>query len=150
MRAVVQRVAEASVNTDGAATARIGAGFCVLLGVEDGDGEEDLDWLVGKVARLRVFEDEGGRMTRDLATAGGEALVVSQFTLLASCRKGNRPSFVRAAEPALAEGLYQRFAAELSRRCGLPVRTGTFAAQMRVALVNDGPVTLVLDSRLRE
>lgn len=150
MRAVVQRVAEASVVVDGEVVGAIGPGALVLLGVETGDTAEELAWLVGKVAGLRIFADEAGQMNRALEEVGGEALVVSQFTLLASTRKGRRPSYVRSAPPAEAEPLYERFCASLAERLGKPVARGIFGADMRVGLVNDGPVTVVVDTRLRE
>jgi D-tyrosyl-tRNA(Tyr) deacylase len=140
LRAVVQRVARASVAPGGA----IGAGVCVLLGVAEGDGEASSDRLAGKVARLRIFENEDGKFDRSLLDTGGSALVVSQFTLIADTAKGNRPSFSRAARPELAQPLYERFAQAL-RDLGVPVETGVFGAGMQVELVNDGPVTLVLD-----
>jgi D-tyrosyl-tRNA(Tyr) deacylase len=135
----VQRVTRARVTPGGA----IGAGLCVLLGVADGDDEAAADALAGKVARLRIFADEEGRFDRSLLDTGGEALVVSQFTLLADTRKGNRPSFAAAARPELAEPLYLRFCAAL-RELGVRVETGVFGAKMQVELVNDGPVTIVL------
>ena len=150
MRAVVQRVAEASVVVDGGVVGAIGPGALVLLGVETGDTAEELAWLVGKVAGLRIFADEAGQMNRALEEVGAEALVVSQFTLLASTRKGRRPSYVRSAPPAEAEPLYERFCASLAERLGKPVARGIFGADMRVGLVNDGPVTVVVDTRLRE
>jgi len=150
VRAVVQRVARASVEVDEERVAAIETGLLILLGVEHEDGDEDLEWLVGKLARMRIFPDREGRMNRSLAEADGEALVVSQFTLHASTRRGNRPSFVRAADPALAEPLYERFRERLAATLGRPVAGGRFGAMMRVDLVNDGPVTLLVDSRLRE
>ena len=140
MRAVVQRVARASVDPGGA----IDGGLCVLLGVAEGDTEATADRLAGKVARLRVFEDEDGKFDRSLLDTAGAALVVSQFTLIADTAKGNRPSFSGAARPESAEPLYQRFCAAL-RDLGVRVETGLFGAHMRVELVNDGPVTIVLD-----
>ena len=140
MRAVCQRVSRAEVRPGGA----IGAGLCVLLGVARGDGEEEASRLAGKVARLRVFEDEDGKFARSVLDAGGAALVVSQFTLIADTAKGNRPSFTGAAPPEQAEPLYERFCEEL-RALGVPVETGVFAARMEVELVNDGPVTIVLE-----
>ena len=140
MRAVCQRVSSARVTPGGA----IGAGLCVLLGVARGDGEEQAARLAGKVARLRVFEDEEGRFDRSLLDVGGAALVVSQFTLIADTAKGNRPSFTEAAPPEQAEPLYGRFCAEL-RALGVPVETGVFGARMALELVNDGPVTIVLE-----
>ena len=146
MRAVVQRVSEASVTVDGDVVGKIEAGFLILLGVANDDTQQDVIWLAGKVAGLRVFEDADDKMNLDLREVGGAALVVSQFTLLGDCRKGRRPSFVAAARPDMANRLYQSFVAEL-RGLGIRVETGTFQAQMDVALVNDGPVTLLLDSR---
>ncbi len=132
------------MRLDGALTAEIGAGVLVLLGVADGDIEADADTLAGKIARLRVFENDAGRFDQSLLDTGGAALVVSQFTLLADTAKGNRPSFTAAAEPEHAEPLYDRFCAAL-RELGVPVETGEFGARMEVELVNDGPVTIVLD-----
>lgn len=150
MRAVVQRVSAAAVAVDGGEIARIGRGFLILLGVQDGDGEADLAWLVGKVHRLRVFPDDRGRMSLALGDIAGDALVVSQFTLLASTGHGNRPDFLRAAKPDEAERLYRAFAGQLAVLLGRPVPTGRFGADMAVSLVNDGPVTVIIDSRLRE
>lgn len=144
MRAVCQRVARASVRIDGEVVGEVGRGLCVLLGVARTDGEAEADRLAGKVARLRVFEDEAGRFDRSLLDVGGQALVVSQFTLIADTAKGNRPSFSEAAAPEQAQPLYERFCATL-RGEGVPVETGRFGARMRVHLVNDGPVTIVLD-----
>jgi D-tyrosyl-tRNA(Tyr) deacylase len=145
MRAVCQRVARAKVLVNDKAVAEVARGLCVLLGVARNDGEAEAVRLAGKVARLRVFEDEAGRFDRSLLDVGGEALVVSQFTLIADTAKGNRPSFADAARPEQAEPLYERFCAEL-RALGIPVETGVFGARMQVELVNDGPVTLVLDA----
>jgi len=145
MRAVVQRVSEAWVRAEGEELARIGRGFVVLVGVAADDQDADAAYLAGKVAGLRIFEDAQGKMNLSLHEVGGSVLVVSQFTLYADCRKGRRPSFTDAAPPAKAQALYQRFA-ELLRAGGLPVQTGRFQALMQVALVNDGPVTLLLDS----
>src|SRR3954468_8409806 len=140
MRAVVQRVSRARVTPGG----EIGRGLCVLLGVARGDGEEEAVRLAGKVARLRIFPDGGGRFDASVADAGGAALAVSQFTLIADTAKGNRPSFADAAPPVQAEALYERFCSAL-RALGVPVETGVFGAKMDVELVNDGPVTIVLD-----
>jgi D-aminoacyl-tRNA deacylase len=140
VRAVVQRVARARATPGG----EIGEGLCVLLGVADSDDDAVVERLAGKVARLRIFEDRDGRFDRSLLDTGGAALVVSQFTLIADTRKGNRPSFSEAARPERAEALYERFTAEL-RALGVPVTTGVFGARMAVELVNDGPVTIVLD-----
>lgn len=145
MRAVVQRVAQASVTVEGGAVARIGAGLLVLLGVGARDGEAEADYVAGKVAGLRIFPDAEGRMNRSVVETGGAVLLVSQFTLYGDCRKGRRPSFTRAAGPDEAMRLYE-LAAERLRRRGLQVRTGVFGAHMQVALVNDGPVTLLVDS----
>ncbi len=150
MRAVVQRVSEASVSIGGVTQSAIGRGLLVLLGIEEPDTEEDLLWLSGKIARLRLFPDETGVMNRSALETGGEALVVSQFTLFASTKKGNRPSYVRAARPEKAVPLYERFVARLSAELGRTVQTGTFGADMQVALVNDGPVTILIDSKARE
>ena len=147
MRAVVQRVVRASVGVNGRVESEIGAGLLVLLGIADGDVEDDAAQLAGKVARLRVFENDAGRLDRSLLDTGGAALVVSQFTLIADSRrqKGTRPDFSKAARPELAEPLYERFCDEL-RRAGVPVETGVFGAKMQVELVNDGPVTIVLET----
>jgi D-tyrosyl-tRNA(Tyr) deacylase len=144
MRAVVQRVSSAEVRVGGDVQGRIGHGLCVLVGVARGDGEEAAARIAGKIARLRVFEDEDGRFDRSLLDVGGAALVVSQFTLLADTAKGNRPSFTDAAPPEQAEPLYLRVVEEL-RALGVPVETGVFGARMEVELVNAGPVTIVLD-----
>lgn len=144
MRAVVQRVSRASVVVDGAVPARIGPGVLVLLGIAGGDNEAGAARLAGKVARLRVFEDDQGRFDRSLLDTGGSALVVSQFTLLADTSRGNRPSFSDAATPEHAEPLYQAFCAALEAE-GVPVETGVFGARMQVELVNDGPVTILLE-----
>ena len=144
MRAVVQRVSEASVAVGSDVVTSCGVGLLVLLGVAHADTPEDAARLAGKIARLRVFADEEGRFGRSLLDVGGEALVVSQFTLLADTHKGNRPSFTEAAAPGVAEPLYDRFC-EALRELGVPVQTGVFGARMQVALVNDGPVTIVLD-----
>jgi D-tyrosyl-tRNA(Tyr) deacylase len=146
MRAVVQRVSEASVRVGGEEISRIGRGLLVLLGVSRTDGEKAADDLAGKIAHLRLFEDEEARLNRSLLETGGAMLVVSQFTLLADCRKGRRPSFSDAAEPDQATRLYERFVRQ-TQALGIPVQTGRFRAVMAVALVNDGPVTLILDSR---
>ena len=146
MRAVVQRVSEASVAVEGRTVGRIGPGLLVLLGVARGDGEADAAYLADKVVNLRVFADEAGQMNRSVLDAGGALLVVSQFTLLGDARRGRRPGFTEAASPEEAAALYQRFV-ELARGAGVPVEEGVFRASMDVALVNQGPVTLLLDSR---
>ncbi|RYZ52541.1 MAG: D-tyrosyl-tRNA(Tyr) deacylase [Sphingobacteriales bacterium] len=147
MRLVIQRVSTASVTIGGQMKASIGAGFMVLLGVEGDDTQEDADWLCRKLAQLRVFGDENGLMNRDLKDIDGEVLVVSQFTLHASYRKGNRPSFIRAARPEQAIPLYEYFVQQLSLALGKAVATGEFGADMKIALVNDGPVTITMDSK---
>ncbi len=144
MRAVVQRVTEAAVAVDGDVRGRCGRGLLVLLGVATNDGEAQADRLAGKIARLRIFEDDDGRFDRSVLDVGGEALVVSQFTLIADTAKGNRPSFTGAAPPDRAEALYERLCDAL-RAEGVPVAMGVFGARMQVSLVNDGPVTIVLD-----
>ena len=145
MRAVIQRVLEASVAIDGQTVARIGPGLLVLLGVRRGDAESDAGWMAEKVANLRIFEDQAGKMNRSLLEGSGAVLVVSQFTLYGDAHKGRRPSFIEACEPVEASRLYNLFCDQL-RGLGLKVQTGEFAAHMTVALVNDGPVTLILDS----
>jgi len=145
MRAVVQRVAEASVKVDGHTVGVIGTGFLVLLGVEENDGPEDAAYIVDKVANLRIFPDENSRMNRSILESGGEILVISQFTLHGDCRRGRRPSFTAAAKPEKAVPLYEAVVGQL-RALGLHVETGVFGAHMMVSLINDGPVTILLDS----
>lgn len=149
MRALVQRVSESSVTIGNEVTGRIGRGVLILLGLATGDTAEECDWLCGKIARLRIFPDERGLMNRALGDISGEALVVSQFTLLGSVERGNRPSFDGAARPDEAIPLYERFVSRLGEMLGRPVATGRFGADMKVALVNDGPVTLWIDTRCR-
>jgi len=146
VRAIVQRVLEASVSVDGEIVGRIGPGLLVLLGVGKGDGEREVSWMADKIANLRIFEDEGQKMNRSVIDGSRSILVVSQFTLYGDARKGRRPSFAEACEPAEANRLYELFC-ERSRALGLDVQQGRFGAQMKVALINDGPVTLILDSR---
>lgn len=150
MRAVVQRVKHASVAVEGERLSAIGQGLLILLGVEDRDGEEDLQWLVKKVANLRIFDDEAGVMNRSLLDVGGEALVVSQFTLFASYKKGNRPSYLRAAGHEKAVPLYERFCDVLGEALGRSVGRGQFGADMQIELLNDGPVTIVMDTHDKE
>jgi D-tyrosyl-tRNA(Tyr) deacylase len=150
MRAVLQRVKSASVTVAGEVTGEIGAGLLVLLGVARGDTDDDGRWLAAKLPMLRVFEDADGKMNRSLMDTGGGLLVVSQFTLLGSVRKGTRPSFNDAAPPDIARDLYERFVAHAAAALGRPVATGRFAKMMDVALVNDGPVTLILDTKSRD
>jgi D-tyrosyl-tRNA(Tyr) deacylase len=148
MRAVVQRVSSASVTIGAETCARVGRGFLVLLGVAEGDTEADADYLAEKIAGLRVFEDEQGRMNLSLSDVGGSVLAVSNFTLLADCRRGRRPSFSGAAEPEQAKSLYERFVRRL-QDSGVPVQTGQFQERMQVSLCNEGPVTLILESPAR-
>ncbi len=150
MRAVVQRVSKAAVHIEGSVKAMIGPGMLVLLGVEIGDTEEELEWLCNKLVRLRIFANADGVMDLDITQVGGEVLLVSQFTLQASTRKGNRPSYIRAARPEEAIPMYLRAKQRLTELTGRAVRTGEFGADMQVELVNDGPVTIVIDSRIKE
>ena len=150
MRAVVQRVSHASVTIEGAMKSQIGWGFLILLGICDEDTEEDMEWLVKKIANLRVFDDEAGVMNRSIQDIGGEALVVSQFTLYASYKKGNRPSWFRAGSHEHSIPLYEAFCNHLSEAIGKPVGTGEFGADMKVELLNDGPVTICMDTKNKE
>jgi D-tyrosyl-tRNA(Tyr) deacylase len=150
MRVVAQRVSEASVTVDGTVVASIRHGLLILLGIEHADAAEDGSWLSSKLAKMRIFADEEGKMNRSLQDTGGDVIVVSQFTLHASTRKGNRPSFVRAAPSEWAEPLYLAFCREMETELGKPVGRGVFGGEMKIALVNDGPVTIVMDSRQRE
>lgn len=150
MRLVIQRVREASVTIDGKTVSATGRGLLVLVGVENGDTEDDARWLAGKTAALRIFDDENGVMNRSVTDCGGDVLAVSQFTLTASTRKGNRPSYIRAAGHDIAVPLYEKYCEEVSAAIGKEVGRGVFGADMQVSLVNDGPVTIIIDSRLRE
>jgi D-tyrosyl-tRNA(Tyr) deacylase len=150
MRAVIQRVTRASVEVRQEIVAQIGRGLLVFLGIEGADSREDVLWLAGKIARLRIFSDENGAMNLSVQNIAGELLVVSQFTLLASTRKGNRPSFLHAAEPELANQLYEEFCQQLESEIARPVRRGIFGAQMQIDLVNEGPVTIWIDTKKRE
>ena len=150
MRALVQRVREASVTVDGRVTGAIGAGLLVLAGVSTDDAAEDRDWLARKIVAMRIFDDDAGVMNRSVAETGGGVLAVSQFTLYASTRKGNRPSWSGAAPPPVAQPAFETFVASLAKELGRPVATGEFGAHMEVALINDGPVTIWLDSTGRE
>lgn len=150
MRIVIQRVSHAQVAVDGEIKGAVGQGFMVLVGVEEGDTEADCDWLVGKTAGLRVFDDENGVMNKSIIDIDGNVLAISQFTLTASTRKGNRPSYIRAAGHELATALYDRYCHTLGERLGRTVERGVFGADMQVTLTNDGPVTIIIDSRLRE
>lgn len=149
MIAVIQRVSEASVTIDGKITGEIGVGLMVLLGVHETDTAEDVQWLAKKIAGLRIFGDAEGKMNLDLSQIGGNILLISQFTLHASTKKGNRPSFIEAAKPELAIPLYEDMKSALSAEIGKPVACGVFGADMKVALVNDGPVTIIIDSKNR-
>lgn len=150
MRAVIQRVAEASCKVEGHITGAIGRGLLVLVGIEEADNREELEWLAHKIANLRIFSDEQGLMNKSIQDIGGDLLLVSQFTLFAQTKKGNRPSFIRAAKPAQAVPLYQELAACLSRRLGKLVETGVFGADMKISLMNDGPVTIIMDTKDRD
>ena len=150
MRLVIQRVKSASVSIDGKTVSEIGKGLLVLVGVETGDTENDMKWLVGKTAGLRIFNDENGVMNRSVLDVAGDVLAVSQFTLTASTKKGNRPSYIRAAGHELAVPLYEAYCDGLAANLGRPVGRGVFGADMQVSLVNDGPVTIIFDSRLKE
>lgn len=150
MRLLIQRVKRASVTVEGAECARIAAGALVFVGIETEDTEEDVQWLAHKLVNLRIFPDGEGVMNRSLSDVGGELLVVSQFTLHASTKKGNRPSYIRAARPETAVPLYESFVAAVTALTGRPVETGRFGADMQVELVNDGPVTIWMDSKHRE
>lgn len=150
MRALIQRVREASVSVDGQVKGQIGLGLLIFLGVEETDAQEDIDWLSAKISRLRIFGDEDGHMNHSVMEVGGGLLVVSQFTLFASTKKGNRPGFTRAAKPSTAIPLYENFVAHLAKSTGIPVATGEFGADMKVKLLNDGPVTIWVDTHAKE
>lgn len=149
MKTVIQRVSHASVSIDGNVKSSIGQGLLVLLGVGEDDGQEDIDWLVRKISAMRIFDDSQGIMNLSVMDIGGDVLVVSQFTLMADCRRGNRPSYIKAARHEISVPLYERFCACMSEVIGKPVGTGEFGAYMKVDLLNDGPVTIVLDSKNR-
>lgn len=150
MRAVLQRVKRASVTVEGNITGAIGEGLLVLLGVEEADTLEDMNWLAGKLVNLRIFDDEQGVMNRSLLETGGGLLLVSQFTLFAATKKGNRPSYSRAASPVIAIPIYEKMIELLSAELGKPIQTGVFGADMKVELLNDGPVTIVIDTKNKE
>ena len=150
MRAVIQRVSECEVRIDGESVGRIGRGMMILLGIEVADRQEDIDWLCGKIARLRIFDDAEGVMNLDVGQVGGQVLVVSQFTLYASTRKGNRPSYIRSAPEPVSRPMYAQFIATLEQTLGEHVERGRFGADMKVSLVNDGPVTICIDTKNRE
>lgn len=150
MRVVVQRVKEARVSIRGQVKNSIGEGLLVLLGIEEADSQEDIDWLCRKITELRIFNDENGVMNRSIMETGGDIIVVSQFTLMASTRKGNRPSYIRAARPDVSIPLYEAFCRHISARLGKPIGTGEFGADMQVSLLNDGPVTICMDTKNKE
>ncbi len=150
MRIVLQRVSEASVSIEGTINGAIHSGLLVLLGIEEADTLEDIDWLCNKILKMRIFNDENGVMNLSLQDIGGEILVISQFTLHASTKKGNRPGYIKAAKPEIAIPLYEEFNKRLKNLLGKPVKTGIFGADMKVSLVNDGPVTILIDSKNRE
>jgi D-tyrosyl-tRNA(Tyr) deacylase len=150
MRVVVQRVMEASVKVDGALISEIGKGLMILVGVEDADSDEDIEYLTQKISKLRIFDDECGVMNLSVCDVGGEILAVSQFTLHASTKKGNRPSYIRAAKGEVSQPLYDRFCNRLSELTSKDVKKGIFGADMKVVLINDGPVTIIIDSKNRE
>ncbi len=150
MRAVIQRVSEAKVTIQDVVKGAIEDGLVVLLAIEEADTTEDIEWLSGKIVRLRVFDDENGVMNRSVQEVGGGILLVSQFTLFASTKKGNRPSYSRSAKPEIAVPLYEKFLARLTQDLGKPIQTGEFGSMMVVSLANDGPVTIIIDSKLRE
>lgn len=150
MRAVIQRVAHASVTIDGAVKSKIGHGYLVLLGCTNDDTQEDIDWLSKKIAALRVFDDDNGVMNRSVIDVDGEILIVSQFTLWASYKKGNRPSYLRAGSHEITIPLYEAFVKTMSQQLGKPVQTGEFGADMKVELLNDGPVTICMDTKNKE
>ena len=150
MRAVIQRVAKASVTIEGKINAQIGLGLLILLGIEDADGEEDIEWLSGKIVNLRIFDDAEGVMNESVKDRDGEIILVSQFTLHAATKKGNRPSYIRASKPDVAIPIYEKMIAQLTTDLGKPIGTGIFGADMKVELLNDGPVTIVIDTKAKE
>jgi D-tyrosyl-tRNA(Tyr) deacylase len=150
MRAVIQRVSKASVRVDGKITGEIATGLLLLLGIEDADGEDDIGWLSNKIINLRIFNDENGVMNKSVLDVDGSILLVSQFTLHASTKKGNRPSYIKASKPAVAMPLYEKMIAQLEKDTNKKIQTGIFGADMKVALLNDGPVTIVIDTKNKE
>ena len=150
MKVVIQRVSEASVVVEGEMRGSIGRGLMVLLGIEEADSDEDIEWLAGKIVNMRLFNDDEGVMNLDVKTVNGDILLISQFTLQASTRKGNRPSYIKAAKPELAIPLYEKVIERLGRLLGKKIETGVFGADMKVSLLNDGPVTIVVDSKARD
>ena len=150
MRAVIQRVNKASVTIEGKMKSEIGEGLLVLLGIENEDVNEDIEWLSGKISRLRIFKDDKGVMNRSITEVGGDVLCISQFTLYAKTKKGNRPSYIHAAKPEIAIPLYEQFNIQLSKDIGRNVKTGEFGAYMKIDLINDGPVTIIIDTKNKE
>ncbi len=150
MRAVIQRVSKASVTIDKHLKGEINKGLLILLGIEDSDNQEDIEWLSGKIVRLRVFNDSEGKMNLDINDVGGEILLISQFTLHASTKKGNRPSYTKAAKPEIAIPLYESLKKQLEKDFGKQIQSGEFGANMDVALNNDGPVTIIIDTKIKE
>jgi D-tyrosyl-tRNA(Tyr) deacylase len=150
MRAIIQRVSSASCSIEGKISGEIGTGFMILLGIEDSDTDEDLNWLAQKISNMRIFSDENGLMNKALADVQGNILLVSQFTLFASTKKGNRPGFTRSAKPDFAIPLYEKMIRELGQLTGTKIQTGVFGADMQISLVNDGPVTIIMDTKSRE
>lgn len=150
MRLVIQRVSEASVTIEGKKKSQIEQGLLILIGVGEDDTSEDIDWLVKKVLNMRIFDDENGVMNLSVNDVNGDIIVVSQFTLMASCKKGNRPSYIKAAKPEISIPLYEEFCSKMSGALGKEVGTGTFGADMKVALINDGPVTICIDTKNKE
>lgn len=150
MKAVIQRVTEASVTINNEKVADIGQGLLVLVGIEDADTQEDIDWLTAKIAQLRIFNDENGVMNQSVQDVNGDIIVVSQFTLHASTKKGNRPSYLKASKPPIAIPLYEAFVLSMEKSIGKKVQTGQFGADMKVSLVNDGPVTIIIDTKNKE
>lgn len=150
MRVVIQRVSEASVTIDNIVKSSVGKGLLILIGIEDADTDEDIEWLTKKIVQLRIFNDAHEVMNKSVIDIGGELLVVSQFTLHASTKKGNRPSYLRASKPEIAIPIYEKFVRQLEVTAGIPVQTGTFGADMKVRLLNDGPVTIVIDTKNKE
>lgn len=150
MRVVIQRVAKASVTIDSKIKGKIGKGYLILLGIEEADTKEDIEWLTNKIIGLRVFDDENGVMNKNILDAEGEILVISQFTLMASYKKGNRPSYIRAAGHATAIPLYETFCKEIANKLGKSIQTGEFGADMKIELLNDGPVTICMDTKNKE
>jgi D-tyrosyl-tRNA(Tyr) deacylase len=150
MRVVIQRVTSANVTVDGEIRGEVGPGLLVLMGVEDADGQEDITWMSGKIVNLRIFNDENGIMNRSVIDTGGDILLISQFTLYASTKKGNRPSYIKASKPDHAVPVYEKMIIQLEQDLGRPVQCGVFGADMKVSLVNDGPVTIFIDSKQKE